>query len=263
MAKKNFTKKGRYLKAATKKARRLIDKKKYYGVKTGQKNYRKAIFNTFYDKEMVESLLAEQLPFYEKEDFNDVVYDYFATINKHIGELLETDKDILLDSFQKGSKRILDNDGNVIKFDEIEDTAAIDKLINEQTDYYENITIAQSKKVNRIIADGLKTGKSPEKIGNDIHSAIRSISSRRSMNISRTEVVKSHVLGQVQTMKEAEIENYNYITANDQEVSKICKHNQGPRGREKIYDIQYAGTPDNPLPVLQSHPNCRCVVVIH
>lgn len=263
MEKKNFTRReGRYLQMATKKARRLIDKKKYYGVKSAEKQYRKLIFETFYNPILISELLSENLPFIQKEDFNDIVYDYFAKINAQIGELLEQAKELLFDSFQKGSKRILDKEGGVVKFDEIKDTAAIDKLVQDQLDYYEGISIAQSQKVNQIIADGLDKGKPVEKISTEISSAIRSISSKRAMRISKTEIVKSHVLGQVQTMKEAEIENYNYITSNDNDVSKICKHNQGAKGKEKIYDVQYAGTPDNPLPVLNSHPNCRCTVVI-
>ena len=261
MEKKKCGKK-RYLKSATKKARRLIDKKKYYGVKGNVTQYRKAIFETFYDKDLVKNLLSEELPFHFKEDFNDVVANYFRNINEKIAELLEKAKEILLDSFQKGSKRLMDKDGAVVKFDEIEDTEAINKLIGEQQDYYEGITQAQSEKVNRVIADGLEKGQSTEKISERVHSSIRSISSKRAMRISRTEIVKSHTLGQVQTMKEAGIEQYNYITANDKKVSKICKHNQGPKGREKIYDVQYAGTPSNPLPVINSHPNCRCAVVI-
>jgi SPP1 gp7 family putative phage head morphogenesis protein len=248
---------------ATKKARRLIDKKKYYGVKSAEKQYRKLIFETFYDPNLINSLLSEHLAFIQKEDFNDVVYNYFAEINKRIGELLEQAKEILMDSFEKGSKRVLDKEGGVVKFDEITDTEAIDTLINKQVDYYEGISEAQSKKVNEIIADGLDKGQSPEKISDEISSSIRSISSKRAMRISKTEIVKSHVLGQVQTMKSAEIATYNYITENDSKVSKICKHNQGPKGREKIYQVQYAGTPDNPLPVINSHPNCRCTVVIN
>ncbi len=262
MGKKKCINEGRFLKMATKKARRLIDKKKYYGVKTAEKKYRKEIFNTFYDPSLIESLLSENLPFIQQESFNEIVYDYFAAINKRIVQLFETARELLLDSFQKGSKRILDKEGGVVKFDEIEDTAAIDILIDQQLDYYEGVSQAQSKKVNQIIADGLEKGQDPQKISQQIHSSIRSISSKRAMRISRTEVVKSHVLGQVQTMKEAEIEEYNYITSNDSKVSKICRHNQGPKGREKIYQVQYAGTPNNPLPVLNSHPNCRCTVVI-
>ncbi len=89
------------------------------------------------------------------------------------------------------------------------------------------------------------------------------------MRISRSEIVKSHNAGQVDTMQKAGIEHYSYINSPEYTSNgktwpcQICKKLQGPKGREHIYDVQRAGTSEkNPLPVTNSHPNCRCSTVI-
>jgi len=250
---KNLKPTNRILKCATKKARRLIDKKKYYGVKTNIKEYQNEIFNTFYDETLLKQTIGTEAL---------TLVNYFQDISLKINELLEKAKEILLDSFQKGSKRLLDKNGNAIKFDEIKDSRAIDFLVNQQTDYYKGITEAQSRKANKLIALGLEKGESFEETAKKINSSIKGLTKARSLNIARTEIVKSHTVGQIQTMKEAGVEHYNYITANDSKVSKICRKNQGPKGRERIYNVALAGTEQNPLPVINSHPSCRCVIVV-
>ena len=236
-------------------ARRKINKRKYFGVKGNSRQYRKDIYNTFYDRDLLKRSL-------KTEGVTKGVADYFTAINKRMGALLNKAIKILRDTYDKGTKRIMDQDGNEVRLEEPEDTVAINQLIGEQQTYYANVSEEQSKKVNQIIADGLEDGTPTKKIASRINQSVRKISSRRANTIARTEIVKSHNLGQVETMRQAGIKKYNYITANDNKVAEICKKNQGPKGRERIYEIAKAGTPDNPLPVINSHPNCRCTVVI-
>lgn len=251
----NFMKKEVILRNSSRTARRKINKRKYYGVKKNITQYRRDIYTTFYDKNLLKRALASGIVI--------GVADYFSAVNKKIDSLLNKAVSILRDTYDKGSKRIMDSDGNTVKLDDAEDTFAINELIGEQQTYYSNISREQSTKVNEIISRGLQDGETNKKIASRINQTVKRVSQRRATTIANTEIVKSHNLGQIETMKQAGIKKYNYITSNDPKVSEICRKNQGPKGRERIYEVQYAGTPNNPLPVIQSHPGCRCTIVIH
>lgn len=239
---------------ASKTAIRKINKRKYYGVRGNERQYRKDIFNTFYDRNLLKRSL--------KKGPVQGAADYFVAINKKIESLLRKAINLLTDSYDKGTKRILDKDGNTVELGDPTDTVAIDTLIGEQQTYYANISRAQSQKVNRIIADGLENGTPTAKIASQINQGVKGISQRRATNIAKSEIVKSHNLGQMETMRQAGVEEYNYIHSDDSKVSDICKKNQGPNSRPHNYKVAQSGTANNPLPVINSHPGCRCTTVI-
>lgn len=239
---------------ASKTATRKINKRKYYGVRVNEKKYRKDIFNTFYDRNLLKRSL--------KKGPIQGASDYFSAINKRVESLLRKAISLLTDSYEKGTKRVLDKDGNTVELGDPEDTIAINQLIGEQQTYYANLSRAQSQKVNKIIAKGLEEGTSTAKIASQINVGVKKVSQRRANNIAKSEIVKSHNLGQMETMRQAGIEEYNYIHSNDSKVSDICKKNQGPNSRPHNYKVAQAGTADNPLPVINSHPGCRCSTVI-
>lgn len=242
---------------ATPTARRKIDEKKFYGVKINIKTYSKEIKEHFYNKKLLDKYLKGEGSLGQKLD------RYFFRIKSTYDKLLNKAEIQLKDSFIKGSKRVIDNSGDTMKIDEPVNDEVISLIRNQQTEYYDNLTMAQSKRVNQIIKKGFDDGLTDEKIAEQIESSIKEISSKRALRIARTEVVKTHTIGQVETMHQAGIEYYNYITSNDSKVSKICKKHQGPKGRERIYNVAMAGSLDNPLPVLNSHPNCRCAAVAY
>lgn len=238
-------------------ARTKINKRKYFGVKKNIKEYKKAITDHFNNLPLLNRALKGP------QDLAVKMNKYFIGLSANYDQLLETARDLLGDSFEKGSKRVLDNSGGTIKLDEPVDQQAVDILTQQQTAYYDNLSEAQSKKVNEVIAKGLEEGETDQAIAEEIKSEIKSISNTRALRISRTEIVKSHTIAQTETMSQAGIDEYNYITSNDKKVSKICRKNQGAKGREKIYKTALAGTAQNPLPVLNSHPNCRCTTVAY
>jgi len=238
-------------------ARTKINKRKYYGVKKNIREYKKVISSHFNNVPLLKKILKGPETLIVKMN------DYFFKISSDYTEILTDARALLGDSFEKGSKRVLDNSGDTIKLDEPVDQAAVDVLTTQQTVYYDNLTQAESKKTNQIIAKGLEDGETDEVISEEIEKSIKNISNKRALRIARTEIVKSHTIAQTETMSQAGIETYNYITSNDKKVSNICRKNQGPKGREKIYRTDQAGTVENPLPVVNSHPNCRCTTVAY
>jgi len=256
------------------KARTKINSKKRFGVRQNITKYYKEIVDTFYNENLLEEKLNKYLrqtgQEVLRENLNDTFLQYLNEVNQNMKKLLEKAKDILIDSWKKGTERIQDQEGNTIKFDEEIDENAIKLLAKEQERNYKSLTKQQTKAVNSTISKGLEQGKSYEEIANDIKSRVKTITKNSAMRISRTEVVANHNVGQVQTMQKAGIKYYSFINSPDY-IGKdgktypciICRKLQGAKGRERIYEVDKAGTSENnPLPVMQTHPNCKCVICI-
>ena len=72
------------------------------------------------------------------------------------------------------------------------------------------------------------------------------------VRLARSEITQAHALGKLDQYQEMDIELYDYVTAGDGKVSAICRGNaaRGPYPVGK-----------GPLPMRDSHPNCRCTVL--
>jgi SPP1 gp7 family putative phage head morphogenesis protein len=251
------------------KARTQINKKKRYGLRQNITKYYNEIVDTFYNEKLLEEKLNKYLKQTGQENLNDTFIQYLNEVNQNIKKLLEKAKELLIDSWKKGTERIQDQDGNTIKFDEEIDENAIKLLAREQERNYKSLTKQQTKAVNNTISKGLEQGKSYEEITNDIKARVKTITKNSAMRIARTEVISNHSVGQIQTMQKARIKYYSFINSPDYTGKdgktypcKICRKLQGPKGRERIYEVDKAGTSENPLPVMQSHCSCRCIICI-
>lgn len=72
--------------------------------------------------------------------------------------------------------------------------------------------------------------------------------------LARSETAWAHGAGKLQLMQEQGIERFDYVTAGDDRVSRICR------------DLEAASPylvadPAAPIPVRDSHPNCRCTLL--
>ena len=243
----------------TKRDNTRINKKKYWGVKTEINSYASKIVDHLYDPKLYEDMVGSKA----KENISDYFQKYLDEINQRMQDLLDKAKENFQDSFKKGSKRIMNKDGSRVKVeDPKEDSAALDFLLREQEIYFKNLTSDQSKAATRIVSKALKQGTSVEDTSKELQSTIKTLTKSRANTIARSEIVKAHNVGQVETMKSLGVVKYHYFTANDSKVAKICKKHQGPRSRPNTYELDNAGTPKHPLPVINSHPNCRCAIVI-
>jgi SPP1 gp7 family putative phage head morphogenesis protein len=251
------------------KARKKINSKKRYGIRQNITKYYNEIVDTFYNEKLLEEKLNKYLKQTGQENLNDTFIQYLNEVNQNIKKLLEKAKELLIDSWKKGTERIQDQDGNTIKFDEEIDENAIKLLAREQERNYKSLTKQQTKAVNNTISKGLEQGKSYEEIANDIKSKVKTITKSSAMRIARSEIVSNHSIGQLQTMQKARIKYYSFINSPDYTGKdgktypcKICRKLQGSKGRERIYEVDKAGTSENPLPVMQSHASCQCLIVV-
>ena len=197
-------------------------------------------------------------------NLTDSFEKYLSLLSVRFEDLSESIQEVFDVSFEKGTKRVQDKNGDPISFSQdIVDVNALDEIKADQLKYIKNITNEQRKIIQTQIEGAIETGASIEETSNNILKRMDKFTKARATTIARTELVKAHNIGQVETMRSLGVETYIYWTTGDSKVSKICNSNQGPRSNPTVYDLNKAGTVANPLPVLQSHPNCRCTILVN
>lgn len=251
-----------------KSARQKINRKKRMGVRSKIGEYFTAINKTFYDESLLQESLGDFLEKTGQNNLQDAFLDYLQRLSAKTAELLKKARELLSDAYTTGSKRIQDQDGETLSFDEVEDENAINILVQKQEQHYKDLTKRQSRVVDQTISQGLKRGRSYEQIAKDIQMNVRQTTHFSALRIARSEIVAAHSFGQTETMSKAGIEEYSIITSENYKGKdgktypcKVCRSVSGPRGREHRYKVSQAGTAQGPLPVTHTHPNCNCVVV--
>lgn len=100
------------------------------------------------------------------------------------------------------------------------------------------------------LADGLYNGLSPAEVAQRLRDRFGAHDYDWE-RLARSEIAQAQVLGKEAEYRELGVEEYDYVTAGDSKVSAICRANA-------------AGGPyklgEGPLPMRDSHPNCRCSI---
>ena len=235
-----------------------IDKRKYFGIGKQIKKYTDSLRNSLFDKDLFREA------FEGVTNLTDSFEKYLSLLSVRFEDLSETIQDVFDVSFEKGTRRVQDKNGEPITFSQdIVDVNALDEIKADQLRYVKNITTEQRKIIEKQITGAIESGASIEETSKAIEKKMGNFTKGRATTIARTELVKAHNIGQVETMRSLGVETYIYWTTGDKKVSDICKKNQGPRKDPHVYDLNRAGTVANPLPVLQSHPNCRCTILVN
>lgn len=224
-----------------------INKIKYFGVRGNILKYKQIILKHF-DKNFIKKIVRKYIG---KESFEEDLYSLFnrvltTTILKEIMELLE-------DSFDKGGRRVLNKKGEIIKLGKVLNKHALQYIQISQFEYLTNIAKELAKKITNILAKGYEEGKSIKQITQEIEEKIDNIVEKRAELIARSEIIKASAMGTKQGMREAGIEKYMWITARDDKVCALCKSYD-----KKSFKIE---DENSPIPVKDTHPNCRCVIV--
>lgn len=99
--------------------------------------------------------------------------------------------------------------------------------------------------------DGVYDGENPVDVARELRTRF-DIHQYDWQRLARSEVTQAHAIGKQDQYTEMDIPQYDYVTAGDGKVSSICRNlaAAGP------YPVG-AG----PLPMRDSHPNCRCTIV--
>lgn len=233
---------------------RKINRRKYYGVQVLINQYAQLIQKIFEPLFMgLEDFFRNQkegIGIVREAGVSDILNAFLGTV-KISTDALEEINNLLIKSFKRGGKRVMNRNGDKIEVKYV-DERAIASLLQKQPDYLEKWDKEIRLKVRDSIVKGMNEGKSFRDMRKDIMKQARDITENHAMTIARSEVIKASAEGVEQGLREAGVEYMIWLSARDNRVCPVCKEFDGNR---------YPIGGKHPKPVTDTHPNCRCVVV--
>lgn len=113
------------------------------------------------------------------------------------------------------------------------------------------VTAQMATEMNRILAQGMLDGSSPDKIAREMADRVDSLTLSRAQLIARTEVIRVHAEGQLDAFERLGVEQLGikaeWSTAGDDRVCPQCSPLEG-----RTFTIEDARG------MIPLHPNCRC-----
>lgn len=229
---------------------RKINRQKYYGVKKIIKEYEKeiqAIYEPLFKKikEIKEANIQEAFK----------IKNILALIGEVVIPVRSIDKiqQFIKEAYEKGGKRVFTKTAHKIKVAEVKPTPILRSIHVRQIQYLEKLNEDLKEAIENILIDGVAEGKEIYEITKEIEDKVKRKIKTRAETIARSEIIKASAEGTRQIMRQAGVKHYIWLTARDDRVCKTCQALDGKKFR--IDD------PNAPLPVKDTHPNCRCVLV--
>lgn len=113
------------------------------------------------------------------------------------------------------------------------------------------VTQAMSVSMSRILVDGLAQGKGPREVARELNNTVDKIGRNRALTIARTETIRAHAEGQLDSLTNLGIEAVGvaveWDTTGDGRVCPLCRPLDGI-----VLKVEEARG------MLPRHPNCRC-----
>lgn len=116
------------------------------------------------------------------------------------------------------------------------------------------ITAAMADDIRSSLAESLAEGRNPRQAARILEKRVDAIGLNRARTLARTEIIRAHHLGMVQTYREAELVGVRvraeWATAGDDRVCPDCAFMDG-----RVFTL------DEVEGLIPAHPNCRCVAL--
>lgn len=250
-------------------AHRDINRKKYYGVGTEITNYIDEAEQALNVEDAIQLLRAR-----EEAVTEDLATDIAqaVTINKLTGQKYEAVAALFSDSFKKGTRRLFTKDGDRVDVDEFVDQSVIDDIMRDQDDYWQNMKQDLQNKVRNEVARGVEEGESIRKIRKRVEQTSSDFTRNRAETIARSEVIKASSEGTTSTMERAGIDKFIWLSARNNDVCTGRDAGDPPSFETNIGGTTYTSCREldgetfdrqgiHPIPVQDTHPNCRCTIV--
>jgi len=194
-------------------------------------------------------------------DFNNL---FRAEIFIVLGEILES-------TFNKGGRRVFDTKGEPIEvdFNSVKNRDAVQALLTSQRSYFVNLTEDIRDKIFEELQVSLEKGEGIPQATKRVMKAAEGLSKHRAQTIARSEIIKASSLGTQNSLEAAGIEEAFYLPTPgndngfDKKVAEVCRQNHTgkQRGPYKFGEYQPYPVRSVPIPVRDSHPNCRCTII--
>lgn len=132
--------------------------------------------------------------------------------------------------------------------------ARVDALASRVFTELEGITDDMSLRVTRALTDGLVQGLNPRDVARELVDTVDGISLDRALTMARTEIIRAHAEGQLDSMEEQGLEEVGVMvewsTSHDSAVCPKCAALEGV-----VMKIEEARG------LIPRHPNCRCAMI--
>lgn len=183
---------------------------------------------------------------------------YIATAYKHgmlwARHALRADKDVL-SALGLTKDEISTKDTSInADFGSIVNINRVQTIYTRSYSDLKGITSTMDAQISRILADSLIRGDHPKDIARLIASRISSIGKHRADLLARTEVIRAHHLGAIQTYRQFGVVGVRVVvewnTAGDDRVCELCAPLEGKTFT--LDEIEFK------IPL---HPQCRCGVI--
>lgn len=242
-----------------------INKRKYYGVGVEKKEYKEAIDYHVNHTAAIQSLEDQIVDVGSaSEDLAEDIVGRGDFLRENADAVVEDVEEPLTNSFEKGTRRAFDEQGDTLPPADPEDS--LEDILQEQKNYINKLTSEMRQKAIEIIRSGLAAGLAKSTIISNLRNELKSLQENRGETIAETETVAAAGLGAVATFKENGVSKLRWIAEID---TKTCEegaftttyngttYTSCPELHQEEFDI----SGNHPVPVRDSHVNCRCVLV--
>lgn len=130
-------------------------------------------------------------------------------------------------------------------------TARVELLAARAHNELQGVTEAMKQQLGRALVEGMIRGDNPKKLARTLQNTVADIGKRRAHMIAHTEIIRSHVIGQLDALKALGVThikvNVEFHTAEDGKVCRKCSSLNGI-----VVPI------DDAYDLIPLHPFCRC-----
>ena len=232
-----------------------ILRKNRYGLALLEEEYMQVIqeiYSAEYYKELTDSILAEE-GITTQEAFAEDLYAKLNGLILKISSIFER-------AWDRGTEKVMDITAATLLLQKPQYKVTLQLLMQKQFEYIKNISDQTREVIRDEIKNGIIKGQTYDQMAKVITSRAKDLTETRAKLIAQTELVRVTSEAQEQTLQYNNIDSYIYLTAEDKRVSKICWKNSKTKGNKSDpYNVYKVG--NGPLPVRDSHPRCRCVIV--
>jgi len=178
--------------------------------------------------------------------------------------VLEDVEEPLSNGFEKGTRRAFDNNGDTLEPADVDEQ--VNQILQEQKNYISKLDADLRSKARQIIREGVQAGLATSVIVENLRKELKNLIDNRTSTISNSEVIAAGAAGTMATFQQNGVNEVMWISSQDNKVCEPGNFSYHYNGTHYTSCQELDGTsftiPGNfPTPVLESHPQCRCVII--
>lgn len=245
-------------------------KRKYWGTGKKIEEYRDVVVesvNVAPLKDVIDSISDDRRS--EKRVSENLVKTLMQSVDfEELFEraVVERLRELVAESFKEGGSRLLTVGGDSLDPFDVDPVHIVDQLESQEI-FLKRLSSDVEERVRQILLNGVDQGKSLQDMRSELVDGVESLTESRAETIARSEITKASSRGTEQAMKEAGVEQVQMLAEID---DRTCEPGtfewESVDGRTftscREWHRAEFSRDDAPRPVRDSHPNCRCALLI-